>query len=831
MNNKLQKNTWLEHFLDNYELEKIKKLKRRAAKVEDILNLIQISENLKAVSYISWYDIMSIRPVIGQIMSNINNISRVYKLGIRGHNVSEEASNLLGDINNINDLKQASKEAFIILQNIQISENEDIERVRIGVMHIMSMLQSLMSVYFTPEQIDVFNKISSGEFQSEMSYAEEVNAHRMESFLKGSIYSSKDSSDLTRKVIREVLQNAVDAATKIADNDNKASVKLYVSKYGNSWDEDVYMDLTVVDNGVGMDLDTLVKNFYVYFQSGKEQDKESTGGFGIAKAVIQETPEEGWSIETNDIGSSSFHKNMYMGTKLKDQHAHPSLSVSRNGTQISLYKIPYLDISYIKNICSKYATGNVDIYINDELVKPIFDFSKLHKIDNSGSGIIDAVSSNLVEEEMARNIINAKEEYLSGKNLDGNTWNFRGENGEEQFIKVNYYMMKLDSGDYGRFYVRLNGQYQHENGTFPQCNIVCDIYTNIRPNEEFYPMDPGRDSLRSPVKETVKEVERALEELIRDITDNELFKEGLDIFIYNKDKDPITTKSYDPWEKQERMTKFIERMESIGVASSNIFEKKEVSPERASEVLGEMARTENEEITKRQRAMLNNVSQALSRDKSDLEAYQLIDDIIDILDTPCEIIVQKNFVSDSIAHEDIDLTSTLSVLWQKVLKIIIDGSNGISNGAKKEFIPGLIYSDKAIAMYSVKNPKVGRNYDTISINPMCVSSIVNPELFENYLAGKDSGEMEDSRKSITKDETPINRLSVFLFHEAIHEITHLLFPDYWSESSANFHIWVTKLENINHFNFTKIRDQVKRYMPQLKKDTDKLIRRIKKDIS
>jgi hypothetical protein len=68
-----------------------------------------------------------------------------------------------------------------------------------------------------------------------------------------------------------------------------------------------------------------------------------------------------------------------------------------------------------------------------------------------------------------------------------------------------------------------------------------------------------------------------------------------------------------------------------------------------------------------------------------------------------------------------------------------------------------------------------------------------------------------------------------LFHEAIHEITHLLYPDYYSGSSEEFHKMISKMENVNHFNYGEIRDEVKRYMPQLKKDTDKLIRRIKKD--
>jgi len=688
-----------------------------------------------------------------------------------------------------------------------------------------------MSSSFTPEQVQTFNQIASGQFASDVSYAEEVNARRMESFLKGSIYSSKNNSDQTKKVIREVLQNAVDATTKKGRNDpaHRPQVKLYFSLYGEEYQDSSYMDMTVIDNGVGMDLQTLSQNFYVYFQSGKEEEQDSTGGFGIAKAVIQETPAEGWSLESNDIGSSSFHKNMYMGTKLQNQYQHPGLEIKREGTQLSLYHIPSLYMSSIKDICSKYATGDVDIYLNDELVEPIFDFSTLHKVDATGDGIVDAIAANAVEEDMARNVVQDKQQDLTDSNVGGYSWNVRGENGEDQFIKVDFYVMKVPDSDYGKVYVRLNGQYQYEDSYIPQCNIICEIKTNTRPNEPHYPMDPGRENLRSPVKETVDEAVKTLEKLIKDITDNEIFKEGLDIFIYNKDKNPITTAPKDVWEQRERQSRFIERMESVGVASASLFEQEEVSGSEASQVLEEMAEALHPEMSGRQQAMLTNVAQAFSREKSKMDTTDFVNDVIEMLETPCEVVVQKNFVSDAVAHDDIDLTSTLAVLWQKVLKIVIDGSKGFIRGEVREFIPGLIYSDKAIALYAPRNPKIGRNYDTISINPMYVASIVKPDLFEDYLAGKSSGEMEDERESITKDETPINRLSVFLFHEAVHEITHLLFPEYYAGNYDKFHSWVTKLENVNHFNFPLVRSEVKRFMPQLKKDTDKLIRRIKKD--
>lgn len=827
MNNKSSDLNWTEYFLDKYNVEKTKKEIKKAAKVEDIITLFQATEELRKVNTINSDDIRNLRLIIGNIMRNVNNISRIYKMGIRGNDVSQEAKFLLEDVNNFKDLKTAAKGMIETLKNINIEDSFDKDDLKISIMHIQNMLKSLLTINFYPEQIKAFNQMAYGNYETQMSYAEEVNAKRMESFLKGSIYSSKDKSDQTIKVIREILQNAVDATLKIKDENHKPEIRLYVSFYGRIWESDSFIDLSVIDNGVGMDLEKLSKNFYVYFQSGKENEEMSAGGFGIAKAVIQETPQDGWSIETNDIGSNSFHKNMYMGTKLQEKYEHPKLDVNIRGTKLNLYHIPFVDESSIKNICSKYATSNVDIYYNDTLVQPIFDFNEVRQIDNYGEGIIKTIASNDVEQEIAEKIINDKKDVFINNNLGGNDWNFKDENGEDKFIKVAFFISKIKKGDFGAFFVRINGQYQYEKGYVPQCDVVCEVSTNTRPNDNNYPMDPGRENLRSPIKEFVEKAYQSLKDLIRDITSNEIFKEGLDIFIYNKDKDPITTYPKDEWDKLRRKNSFLERLQKTGLASNDLFYSEELSGEELSESLKNIS--ESNDMTDRQKSILNNMAIALQNEKQKVDTTNFVNDIIDILETPCEVTIQKNFVSNSIAHEDIDLTTTLIILWQEVLKIIIDGSRGFIGSKNIEFIPGLVYSDKAIALYSSKNPKIGRNYDTISINPMYVASIVKPELFDDYLLGETTEEMGKERQSITRDETPINRLSVFLFHEAIHEITHLIFPDFYADNYESFHLWISKIENVNHFNFTKVRDKVKLYMPQLKKDSDKLIRRIKKD--
>ena len=71
------------------------------------------------------------------------------------------------------------------------------------------------------------------------------------------------------------------------------------------------MDMTITDNGVGMDWELLTKGFFSYFESGKEQEESATGGYGIAKSIIQQTPEHGWSIETQGHHTSRWGRDMF----------------------------------------------------------------------------------------------------------------------------------------------------------------------------------------------------------------------------------------------------------------------------------------------------------------------------------------------------------------------------------------------------------------------------------------------------------------------------------------------------------------------------------------
>jgi hypothetical protein len=61
----------------------------------------------------------------------------------------------------------------------------------------------------------------------------------------------------------------------------------------------------------------------------------------------------------------------------------------------------------------------------------------------------------------------------------------------------------------------------------------------------------------------------------------------------------------------------------------------------------------------------------------------------------------------------------------------------------------------------------------------------------------------------------------FVFHLAVHEICHFLYPDGYSPE--NFHKFITKLELVCHDEYEQIRKEVKIHMKGLRKSAQKLI--------
>jgi hypothetical protein len=65
-------------------------------------------------------------------------------------------------------------------------------------------------------------------------------------------------------------------------------------------------------------------------------------------------------------------------------------------------------------------------------------------------------------------------------------------------------------------------------------------------------------------------------------------------------------------------------------------------------------------------------------------------------------------------------------------------------------------------------------------------------------------------------------------HSAIHEITHLLWPDYYENDTENFHKKITLVEMACHFTYPGVKDETKDFLRDIRKQVQKMIRRIAK---
>jgi hypothetical protein len=844
---------------------------RLAAKSSDIQALQQWLQAAPTLDPLQ--AIQQLRMVLGSISKNMNNISLIFKNGVRSSNpeVAQQAAALLPDIANIQPLKATLAQTTQVLSTLstqhpgvplsydqsrmdETATAEAQQKLNNLRMSTMGMLHMLMNTNFSPEQAQTFQQIAGGQAAPQSDYADEVNASRMNQFLQNSIYSTKNPQERTLRVIREVLQNAVDATLKRSQSDpaHKPQVDISIAnfqkdKVGGS--EVNIGDIIITDNGVGMDWSTIAQKFFVYFSSGKGSDVDAAGGFGIAKALIQEVPDEGWSLDTNGVHSSRFGKNMYMGTKQPSNFRPPQsniIAAPGGGTSLVLYKLPLPYDYTIQNLCKQYATsGTVAISVNHKPIKAEFVLGDMTGIDSSLGGIDKAISENSTESEIIHGLIDKHGGEIANS-LGDLSWNADGTQ-----TSVQFFMRR--AGYSGQLYVMLNNQFQFVGKEyFTKADVVCNVRTTARPGTEAYPVDAGRENLREPYASAVQNVVSKLREFLDDLGKNELFKQGLSIYQFNKTGSPMNTTSGESAEATPDSD--MGRAVELGSQLKQLFQQKEqqslggAQPTPQNPSGGETGPSEQlaktlEEVADsgmqggapmddQERAVLRAFAQTIREERDDkMNVQEKLNEIMEGLATPCNIAVQKNFVSEDLAHNNPALTTNLSICWQQTLKMIMDkvGKRVRNyNNRDKKFVPGLIYSDECLALYMP--PQQGMDVYTIAINPISIAAIAQPKLFEEKLLAKNREEPAGFKDGLRHDdtETPVNKLATFIFHSAVHEMAHLLFPDY-SSSYEQFHMSISYMEKMCHSIFPQVRAVVKQHAQAIKKNSDTLIRLIARD--
>ena len=805
------------------------KLTKISAKTSDITALddwngYNINETILGTNMLTY-----LRFTLGELVTVLNKISDIYRIGMRQPTpeVSAQAAELVNEVQNIQRLQpQLETTSNILTQSEAVKPNDPQIRM------LQSLVYSLMDMQLSPQQQQNFLSLASGQMQEQPRFAAEMNTDRISNLLQAAIYSSNNPRESTLVIFREVLQNSADAALSQHRNNPDAnrtpSIQVFTKSY--SGDGDSYMDMMVVDNGVGMDWETLSQKFFVLGESGKGDEPGATGGFGIAKAKIFETPEHGWSVNTRDIHSSRFGRNLYMGTDPPSAYQPPAarFHAGQPGTAINLYKIPHVQDYLLVDLAAKFATDDLDIIINGEQVAPKFSMKDLQPLDNNLSGLAKAVSDTDIEAEVAEKVVQNQLETSGALDENIGTFDAQGNTSVNFYIRPQQYS--------GRVYVLLNGQFQFEGEYVNKADLIVALQTTERPGSLEYPVDPGRENLRSDLKMKVGQVISRIQMILAMIGESEVFKTGLDINLFNQRFDPLNVQGEEDLDRQVVKQKLETAI--TGSIGRNLFTDPQdawgrdptetTTPEIATaEQIAEAVRENTQEasLDEHQVAVVNAAIEVLVKDKSaKLNVKEEVDRIIEGVTTPVSIMIQHNFISRQVAHEDPTLTVNLSILWQSIVKKIVDRCAYRSH-RDRVYIPGILYSDQAAALYQPAKGDIP--YDTIAINPIIVSSIVHPGLFEKWLDRPNSGTFKDTFDVTDFNETPINRLSNLLFNLAIHEVCHMLYPD--SYGHDEFHNQITYLTMICRPMWTEIRSEVKKLMPAMKDESMRLMRLVRKE--
>ena len=760
-----------------------------------------------------------LRELLGQIMTYINNASEIYKNVRRNPNEKniEQAKELLAEIQS--GVFKKLHEKLEPIKNLYSHDKT-----------LSHLIQTLINSDISPRQAEQIRAAVQAGATAATGFRSEVDQRGLDEHLKSSIYNTPNAADRTLKAIREILQNAVDA-TDPKQHPELTQRQGYLPQIEltTSMHEDSkgtkYLDLVVEDHGVGMDWKTLSEKFLVLFQSGKQTDTGAAGGFGIAKALIQNTPEHGWSIDTNDIHSSRFHKNIYFGSQAQEyEHPKSKIKKTQDGATLSLYGLPYVYSYQIRDLCEVYGTnGRVAIVLDGEKIKPrftvdsqevtAFDSENLESLAKSAAGDNNPEAANKILSKYKNNIAEKINDVADQ---------------ETETTKVKFLTRKNTS--YGKLYVMVNGQYQFEESIFlDKLDVICYIETKARPSDSAYPLDPGRAYVRDPLGSKIRAAVNAIREFTSQVSKDDLLKNGVDALMINSEHDPMMTKMSDAEQAEDKL---------VDAIASDLSQTMNQSPQDREDSLKKLLDTVRRGTPSAEtKEIIDQLAkEIIEKNASKIDVRELRK-VIEGLTTPATVMVQKNFVASEWAKQNVEMTSSMLILWQRVLRIVLDklsSTRRFRDAIKlKKFIPGIIYSDECLGLYMPASPDFGRPFESVSINPMTLAAAIEPDLFAKKVSMMDKPAFESSDKEEEENnksrvaDTPTNRVTKLLYYIATHELCHLLYTDY-GNSNDEFHKNITHIELATHDCFEAVRDEVKEFMKSIKKTSKSLIMAVAK---
>lgn len=295
-----------------------------------------------------------------------------------------------------------------------------------------------------------------------------ANVRTMWKMTTQAIYSNRD---LPLLAVREALQNSLDAikAARRAKQHAEGIFRVELDETNRS--------ISFEDDGIGMDEDTILNKFLMLGESGKYDDKEAVGGFGVAKAVILGTSMTfRWEMFTRD-------NHVVADGKSEDVLIYPA--PLRVGTRLTIFDIDpkfmtfydYLEdmsLSLYERIRLFLEANEVPItlMLNDKIIEARFGSQRGSKLNLSNS---------------------TQERNFSAS--------------------VRTYPMR--EGSPTRVYVRLNGLVQFGYQITSNRDAVIELTTKLRPGEQGYPFNAARDAFMTTAFNFKRMVDYALEAIVK----------------------------------------------------------------------------------------------------------------------------------------------------------------------------------------------------------------------------------------------------------------------------------------------------------------------------
>ena len=470
------------------------------------------------------------------------------------------------------------------------------------------------------------------------------------------LYNSKNLGALA---VRESVQNSLDAISKAIKTGQLKEEQAFI-EIDFKGDE-----LTITDNGTGMDVQTIHEKF-LNLGGTTKGDEDSVGGFGIAKAVILGCG-TGFKIETQDnlltsedLGKNPIQKAAYFhGTRI-------TLYGVQTGKNSTISDNPNLFLAAIKDYILSSDIG-ISVYINGERFEPYF--TKTVKTRRSPGQF-----------------------NISSDSIPDNTK-----------LKINVFKDKSDTCKY--LYVQLRGltQFKQYLGWNANCDIVVDFQTKLDPRSTDYPFSTNREGLKAQYQGILESIRDKVSQSPLSIAADDEYKETLyDNVNGSVEQARAISASVSMKETQEIMVE----LSKVVTAASVVKKSDGIIPQGGSTTPSVLDRVKQYNDT------LEDIAEQQGITKAEV-IKQMSMDTVKKIDNPLEhswlVWEDKNNTKRLNKSRTVDLI----IVWDSILRLMAENYKDLDG---RVFYPGVVVKKDTLGLCVEKSVEgIGRTY--VMVNP------------------------------------------------------------------------------------------------------------------